>query len=93
MLDSADVDSRSLTTKPVKVSDAGTNNVGTIWMLREPNLPPMRRVRVVVANPLHKGHVLLKAAEPIGEVVASDLRRVALTALKSARQPSIRRFG
>jgi hypothetical protein len=35
MLESVDVDERRLTTKPVKVSDAGSNNVGTVWMLRE----------------------------------------------------------
>lgn len=35
MLETTDAENRCLTTKPVKVDEAGTNNVGTIWMLRD----------------------------------------------------------
>lgn len=41
MLESSDSEGRTLITKPVKRSDAGDNNVGTIWMLRDGDVTAM----------------------------------------------------
>lgn len=35
VLELADLDTRTLTTRPVKLSDVGADSVGTIWMLRD----------------------------------------------------------
>ena len=41
MLETTDEDNRTLTLKPVKESEAGQNNVGTIWMLRDGDVATM----------------------------------------------------
>jgi hypothetical protein len=41
MLESTDEANRTLTTKPVRRSEAGTNNIGTVWMLREGDIATM----------------------------------------------------
>lgn len=41
MLESSDAEGRTLTTKPVKQSEAGDNNVGTVWVLREGDVVAM----------------------------------------------------
>lgn len=41
MLESSDEESRTLISQAVKQSDAGNNNIGTIWMLREGEVTTM----------------------------------------------------
>jgi hypothetical protein len=41
LLESTDEDTRTLITRPVKESEAGTNNIGTIWMLQDGDVTTM----------------------------------------------------
>jgi hypothetical protein len=65
MLESSDEQSRTLTIKPVKRSETGNTNVGTIWMLRDGDLETMAWCRTYCKQPTiftghKKGHVRQK---------------------------------
>jgi hypothetical protein len=56
MLELSDEESRTLTIKPVKQSDAGDNNVGTIWMLRDGNFETVAWCRTYCKRPIFTKH-------------------------------------
>ena len=56
MLESSDHDNRTLTLQPVKEADAGENNVGTIWMLRDGDITTMAWCRSFCKRGMVYGH-------------------------------------
>jgi hypothetical protein len=64
MLETTDEESRTLITRPVRQSEAGNNNIGTIWMLQEGDVATMSWCRKYCERSIIWGHTKAHSTVP-----------------------------